>query len=269
MKRRYPDRSNDSKILRDKIALVTGASRGIGKAIALSFAKEGADVIVNDIANLQAAEDVVSEIKNLGQTALVVRADVSAKREVEGMVEQVLDEFGRIDILVNNAGVVTVKPVEEVTEDEWDRDIGVNLKGVFLCSQVVGKSMIKQRRGNIINIASMVAERVLPGHVAYCAAKAGVIALTKVLAIEWAKYNVRVNAIAPGFIKTELVAQLVEKGLRSREEMEMIERRTPLKRWGTPQEVSNIAVFLASEDSAFVTGETVFVDGGWLSYGYV
>jgi len=249
-----------------KVALITGASRGIGKVIALSFAKEGAEVVVMDVLD---ASETVSEIEKLGKEAIGVKGDVTKRVDVEEVVQQAVEKFGRIDVLVNNAGVVTVRPAEEMTEDEWDRDMDVNLKGLFLCSQVVGKGMIKQRKGNIINIASMVAEAVLPGHIAYCASKAGVIALTKVLAIEWAKYNIRVNAIAPGFIKTELVADLVEKGLRSKDEMEMIEKRTPLRRWGAPQDVSNVALFLASEDSAFMTGQTVFVEGGWLSYGYI
>ncbi len=258
--------SDDSKRLLGKVALITGASRGIGKVIALSFAKEGAEVVVMDVLD---ASETVSEIEKLGKEAIGVKGDVTKRVDVEEVVQQAVEKFGRIDVLVNNAGVVTVRPAEEMTEDEWDRDMDVNLKGLFLCSQVVGKGMIKQRKGNIINIASMVAEAVLPGHIAYCASKAGVIALTKVLAIEWAKYNIRVNAIAPGFIKTELVADLVEKGLRSKDEMEMIEKRTPLRRWGAPQDVSNVALFLASEDSAFMTGQTVFVEGGWLSYGYI
>ena len=261
-----PSSCSDSGRLSGKVALVTGASRGIGKVIALGFAKEGADVAIVDILD---ASETVGDINKSGREAIGVKGDVTKRVDIEEAVQLAVKKFGKIDVLVNNAGVVTVRPAEEMTEDEWDRDMDVNLKGSFLCSQVIGKAMIKQQGGNIINIASMVAKAVLPGHIAYCASKAGVIALTKVLAVEWAKYNIRVNAIAPGFIKTELVADLVEKGLRSKEEMEMIEKRTPLRRWGTPQDVSDVALFLASDDSAFVTGQTVFVEGGWLSYGYV
>jgi len=254
------------KKLTDRVALVTGASRGIGKAIALAFAKEGARIALNDV---EPNEETGREIEALGCQALVVRADVSKKVDVDRMVEGVLGEFGRIDILVNNAGVCTVCPAELLSEDDWDRDIDIDLKGVFLCSQAVGKVMIKQQKGSIINIASMAGKVALPKHSAYCAAKAGVIALTKVTAIEWARYNIRVNAIAPGFVGTEMIVQMIAKGLRKKEEQEGIEKRIPLRRLATPQEVADLAVFLASDQSGYVTGETIVIDGGWLAYGWI
>jgi len=257
------------KRLLDRVAIVTGSSRGIGKAIALALAREEAHVVVNYSTNVQAAEKVAEEIRALGREALVIRADVSKRADVDQMVERVVDKFGRIDVLVNNAGVCTVRPAEVMSEEDWDRDIDIDLKGVFLCSQAVGRVMMKQNGGNIINIASMVAEIALPGHAAYCAAKAGVISLTKVLAIEWAKHNIRVNAIAPGFIETEMVSEMVAKGLRSKEELESIKKRAPMRRLGRPEEIARLALFLASEESEFMTGETIFMDGGYSIYGYV
>ena len=253
----------------DKVAIVTGSSRGIGKAIALAFAKEGADVVVNFVRNLQAAEETAEQVRALGRQAMVVRADISERDEVNRMVKKVVEKFGKIDILVNNAGVVTLGPAEELSEKAWDRDINIDLKGVFLCSQAVGKVMIKRGGGVIINISSMAGRVALPKHAAYCAAKAGVIALTQVLAVEWAKYNIRVNAIAPGFIETEMVTELIAKGIRSKEEQEGIRRNTPMRRLGSPEEIGALAVFLASEESRFITGETVFIDGGYLAYGYI
>jgi len=185
------------------------------------------------------------------------------------MAEKVLEKFSRLDILVNNAGICTVCPAEKFSEADWDRELGIDLKGVFLCSQAFGKAMIKQNQGNIINIASMAGKTALPGHVAYCTAKAGVIAMTKVLAIEWAKYNIRINAIAPGFVRTELVSDMIEKGLRKKEEQDAIERRIPQGRLASTEEIGDLVVYLASEESRYMTGETVVIDGGWLAYGYV
>ena len=251
--------------LKDKVALVTGGGRGLGRAMAQGFAKEGADVVINEI-DMPAAGRVVGEVKALGRRSLAIKADITNKTEVEGMVETIMREFGRIDILVNNAGVSVVAPSEELEESRWDRGIDIDLKGVFLCSQLVGKEMMTQKRGNIINIASVAGIVGLPARACYGSAKAGVIALTKVLACEWARYNINVNAIAPGFCRTEMVEDLIKKGHFYEQ---AIARRTPAGRLGEPEDIAHAAVFLASEESSFITGHTLVVDGGWSAYGYL
>jgi NAD(P)-dependent dehydrogenase (short-subunit alcohol dehydrogenase family) len=255
--------------LASKIAIVTGSSRGIGRAIALALAKEGADVVVNFVNESRAAEEVANDIRLLGQRSFAIKADVSKRVEIDQMVNRALDKFGRIDILVNNAGVATLRPVETLLEEEWDRDININLKGTFLCSQSVGRVMIKQKEGNIISVTSIAGKLGFTKHAAYCAAKAGIIALTKVLASEWAKHGIRVNAVAPGFIETDMTAEFIARGIRSKEEYEHIKKDTPMKRLGVPEEICGLIVFLASEESTFVTGETIFVDGGYSVYGHI
>ena len=252
------------KRLEGKVAIVTGGGSGIGKAIALAFAKEGADVIIPDI-NFDAAKKTAKEVEDLGCKALPLKTDVSQRVEVEFMVDETLKRFGRIDILVNNAGITIVKPFEEFSEEEWDRVLSVNLKGVFLCSQLVGKQMIKQGRGKIINLSSIVGEIALPRRSAYCVSKAAIIMFTKVLAVEWAKYNINVNAIGPGYVETEMVASLVREGVVDRERLK---KRIPKGRLASPEEIAKLAVFLASEESDYITGETVFMDGGFLAYCY-
>jgi len=251
--------------LKDEVALVTGGGRGLGRAMALAFAKEGADVVINEI-DMPAAEKVVGEVKALGRRSLAIKADVTSKMEVEEMVKTVMKEFGRIDILVNNAGVSMVGPSEELEESRWDKGIDLDLKGVFLCSQVVGKEMIKQKRGNIINIASIAGIVGLPARASYCSAKAGVIELTKVLACEWARYNINVNAIAPGYCRTEMLEDLIKRGLYDEK---AVVGRCPAGRLGKPEDIANAAVFLALDESNYVTGHTLVVDGGWSVYGYL
>ncbi len=252
--------------LEGKVAIVTGGSRGIGKAIALAFAREGADVVVAVDRDIKGAKDVIAEVERIGRRGLVVRADVSRKGEVDEMVEKTVDEFGKIDILVNNAGIAQVIPSLEVEESEWRRVIDINLSGVFYCSQAAGKVMARQMEGNIINIASISGAAAYPMRAAYCSSKSAVIMLTKVLAIEWAKYNIRVNAIAPGYVETKLVQDLVSRGVL---DVEALKRRIPMRRLAKPEEIAKVAVFLASDDSSYITGETIFVDGGWMAYGYV
>lgn len=252
--------------LKNKIALVTGASRGIGRAIALVFAREGADIAINCLASVELAEDVAREIKVLGQRAMVIQANVANKAEVEGMTKKVIDEFGKLDILVNNAGMSVVGASAELEESQWRKGIDVMLTGVFFCSQAAGKEMIKRQNGKIINIASIAGIGALPERACYCSAKAGVIQLTRVLACEWAKYNINVNAIAPGYVKTSLVKELIEKG---KYDEENLSTRTPMGRLGKCEEVADVAVFLSSEESRFITGQTIVVDGGWSSYMYL
>ncbi|MFQ5711545.1 MAG: SDR family NAD(P)-dependent oxidoreductase [Candidatus Geothermarchaeales archaeon] len=244
--------------LEGKVAIVTGSSRGIGRAVAIGFAKAGADVVVNCDKDVEAAERVAEEIRSLGRRSIVVRADVSRKEDVDRMVEETLNEFGSIDILVNNAGIFTACPIEDLEEEDWDRVMNVNLKGVFLCSQAVGRHMIKKKSGVIINIAS------ISGHIpetrlgAYTPSKAGVLGLTSLLAVEWAKHNIRVNAISPGPIRTALHEKIfADEVLR-----EARHRAVPLNRPGEPEEIAKIAEFLASDDSSYVTGQTIVADGG-------
>lgn len=249
--------------LKGKKAIVTGSGQGIGRGIALAFAREGADVIVADI-NSETLRKTVRELESLGVQSLAVRTDVTKSRDVRNLIKETLKKFGRIDILVNNAGIAIKAPIEEYSERDWDKTINLNLKGVFLCSQTAGKYMIKQRGGNIINIASIAGHmpEVLLG--AYSPSKAGVIALTGVLAMEWSKYNIRVNAISPGPILTPALKATYadKKALTTRR------NAIPMNRFGTTQDIGKAAVFLASDDSDYITGHTLVVDGGSLKCMY-
>ena len=252
--------------LKNKVSLVTGASRGIGRSIALALAREGANVALNCSASVEAAKEVAGEIRGLGKSAIVIRADVASKAEVDAMVKRVVDEFGKIDILVNNAGLSVVGASEELEESRWRRGIDVMLTGVFFCSQASGREMIKQGGGKIINIASVNGIIAFPERLCYACAKAGVIQLTKVLGCEWARHNINVNAIAPGYVKTHLVEELAEKGALNTEELAI---RTPLGRLAEPEEIAAAVIFLASEESKYLEGQIIVVDGGWSSYGYL
>jgi NAD(P)-dependent dehydrogenase (short-subunit alcohol dehydrogenase family) len=255
-----------SMLLKNKVSLVTGASRGIGKAIALALAKEGADIALNYLASEELAEEVAEQIKKTGQSAMVVQADVANKAEVDEMVKKVVGALGRIDILVNNAGMSVLGASAELDESRWRRGIDVMLTGVFFCSQAVGREMIKQRGGKIINIASINGIVAFPERACYCSAKAGVMALTKVLGCEWARYNINVNAIAPSYVGTDLVKNLASQGTLDVNELAA---RAPMGRLAKSNEVANMAVFLASEESKFIEGQTIVVDGGWTAYGYL
>jgi NAD(P)-dependent dehydrogenase (short-subunit alcohol dehydrogenase family) len=252
--------------LKDNVALVTGASRGIGRGIALALAREGTDLVVNCSSSIKEAEKVAREIIELGQKAIVIQADVSDKSAVEKMVQKALVQFGRIDILVNNAGMSTVGRSEELTENVWRRGIDIMLTGVFFCSQTAAKEMIKQKSGKIINIASVNGVDAFPERACYCSAKAGVMALTKVLGCEWAKYNINVNAVAPGYVETDLVRNLVSQGTLDVDELA---GRTPNGKLASSDDIANTVVFLASEDSKHIVGQTIIVDGGWTAYGYL
>jgi len=252
--------------LEGRTCVVTGASKGIGRAIALRMADEGCNLVVNyNTHDLEAAE-TVAMIEKINRRALLLKADVSRKAEVESLAEKAAETFGKVDILVNNAGVFMAKPSLELTESEWDKAIDVNLKGVFLCSQIIGKTMANRGTGVIINISSVAAFASFPNRASYCAAKAGVVSLTKTLAIEWARYNIRVNCVAPSYLETERLRDEVKTGTR---DITPILERTPMKRLGNPNEVASIVAFLASDEASFVTGETILADGGWLAYGYV
>ena len=244
--------------LENRVAVVTGGSRGIGRAIAIRFAEEGADIVVNYSKSRREAEETVESISNLERRAVALKADVSNPAEVEDMAEKVIKEFGRVDILVNNAGVLSPpRPLEEVSYEEWMRTVDINLNGVFFCTKNFGKYMIKQKKGCIINIASSAGVAPLNLGGAYSVTKAGVIMLTRQAAIEWARYGVRVNAICPGPIKTQMIlSRYTPEELRARIET------LPLGRIGEPREVAELALFLASDESEYITGQAIGIDGG-------
>lgn len=244
--------------LQEKVAIVTGGGQGIGRAIALAFAKEGANIVIGDI-DLQLAKNVANELKSLGGTAQAIKADITNKEEVNQLVQKTVDNFKKIDILVNNAGVTEHMFVEEITDAHFDWIVNTNLKGLILCSQAVGREMIKQKRGKIINIASTTALRGVPGFAVYSASKAGVLAFTRVLAMEWAKYNINVNAVSPGMTLTEIAEKL------SKEDPEFLKDRLkaiPLRRLNKPEDVASVFLFLASSESDNITGQEIIIDGG-------
>ncbi len=249
--------------LKDKVAIITGARRGMGKSHALTFAGAGAKVVVSDISQ-EDCEKVVKEIEEKKGEAIAVKCDVSKKEEVDKMVQAAIEKWGRVDILVNNAGICQFKPFLDLTEEEWDKTININLKGYFLCAQAAAKEMVKQKSGVIINIASVACGQVGVGFSAlahYSASKGGIIAFTETLAQELAPYNIRVNAVAPGMIETPMIDPVTSDPQKK----EAVLGRVPLKRPGKPQEVSNLVLFLASDASSYMTGSTVVIDGGWLA----
>jgi 3-oxoacyl-[acyl-carrier protein] reductase len=242
--------------LEGKAALVTGASRGIGREIALELARQGANVAVNYSGSESKANEVVDEIKALGREAIAIKCDVSNSEEVAAMVKGTIDNFGKLDILVNNAGITKDNLLMRMKEEEWDDVININLKGVFLCTKAVTRQMMKQRVGRIINIASVVGVSGNPGQANYVAAKAGVIGLTKTAAKELASRNITVNAIAPGFITTDMTDKLSEEV-----KAEML-KQIPLARLGEPKDIAKMTAFIASDDSAYMTGQTLHINGG-------
>lgn len=238
-----------------KVALVTGAAQGIGRAIALLLAQKGADIVVSDI-NLEKAEETVREIETIGRRAMAIRADVANTNDVERMVEAILGRFGQIDILVNNAGITRDKLILRMTEEDWDAVLNVNLKGTFNCTKAVVRHMSKQRRGKIVNIASVVGEMGNVGQANYSASKAGVIGFTKTIAREFAQRGINVNAIAPGYIETPMTEVLPEKV------KEELRRMIPMGRLGRPGDVAEAVLFLVSEASRYITGQVLNVNGG-------
>lgn len=249
--------------LKDKIAIVTGARRGMGRTHALALAEEGAKVVVSDI-SLEDCEKVADEVKSSGGQAVAVKCDVTSKKEIDEMVKKTLDEFGKIDILANNAGILQFKPFLELTEQDWDKMMAVNLKGYFLCAQACAKEMAKQKSGSIINISSIAMGQVGVGYpqiVHYCASKGGITAMTEAMSLELAPLNIRVNAISPGAIDTPMVDAIKQDP----KTLEQSLARIPMHRMGNPEEVSNVVVFLASDKSSYMTGSVIVVDGGYLA----
>jgi NAD(P)-dependent dehydrogenase (short-subunit alcohol dehydrogenase family) len=252
-----------SKELEDQVAIVTGGGTGIGLAIAKEMAAAGADVVVCSRSIERLKVDVEKAISPTGRRCLVIPADVRKPEDVDNLVQKTMKEFGRIDILVNNAGASFHCLAEDMSPNGWDAVINANLKGTFLCCRAAGKVMIQQKRGNVINISSLAGYMGTPTEIHYGAAKAGVISVTKTLAIEWAKHNIRVNCIAPGPVVTEGFLAVLKKG--------GIKEPPPspyaMKRWGQPVEIAKVAIFLASEAASFITGETICVSGGPLTVG--
>jgi len=246
--------------LSGKVALVTGASRGIGAGLALALADAGADMalVARTRADLEVTADRVREI---GRRALALPADVSAPVEIRRMVDRVAEEYGRIDVLINAAGTQARGPILEITEEDWDRVNSVNLKAVFFCSQAVAHRMVRQGKGKIINIASLTSSIGIANVGPYAATKGGVLALTRVMAVEWAPYGINVNAIGPGYFPTALSRGVFEDPAGH----QWVISRTPMGRWGEIRDLMGAAVFLASEASDFITGELINVDGGWLA----
>ncbi|MFC4799247.1 SDR family NAD(P)-dependent oxidoreductase [Neobacillus sp. GCM10023253] len=249
--------------LTGKVSIVTGASKGIGKAIAVGLAEAGSHVVLCSRTKVE-LDEVAKEIEQKGVEALVIPCDVSNPNDIQNVVDDAVNKFHQIDVLINNAGITVKRPAEEYDLHDWNKVIGVNLTGVFLFAQAVGRQMIKQKKGTIINVSSIGGETALTGSIAYCASKGGVNMLTKVLAVEWAPHGIRVNGIAPAYIETPLVKAIKEQ--RS-EFAQRIEARTPLNRLGMPDELIGSAIFLASDASSYITGETLKADGGWTALG--
>jgi 3-oxoacyl-[acyl-carrier protein] reductase len=242
--------------LQGKAALVTGASRGIGREIALELARQGANVAVNYAGSEAKALEVVEEIKAMGQDAIAIQCDVSNSESVAEMVKTTIDTFGKLDILVNNAGITKDNLLMRMKDDEWDAVINTNLKGVFLCTKAVTRQMMKQRSGRIINISSIVGTIGNPGQANYVAAKAGVMGLTKTAAKELSSRGITVNSVAPGFITTDMTDKLTD------EIKQAMLSQIPLGQFGEPRDIANVVVFLASEEGRYMTGQTLHVDGG-------
>lgn len=247
--------------LKDKVAIVTGGARGIGRAIALAMAREGAKVVVNYASNTKAADETVDMIKAAGGTAIACKANVSEKAEVDAMIRETIAQFGRIDILVNNAGVAKFIDFFETTEEEWDWHQNTNCKGVFLTSQAAAKEMKNTGGGRIVNVTSISGEKATnPLQVAYCTSKGGANMLTSIMALALAPYNINVNAVLPGTIETDINRDiLAEPGAKC-----AIEENTPLKCLGMPEDIAGAVIYLASDEAKWTTGAMIVVDGGFM-----
>jgi len=250
----------DQMNLEGKVAIVTGSGRGLGRAMAMALADAGADLVVTARTGLE-VEETVHEIEKVGRKALALQTDVTDPRQVDHLVKATIERFGKVNILVNNAGVAIVKFLQEMTLEEWQRTLDTNLTSLYLCCKAVGPHMIAQRQGKVINITSIDGAAGKATLVAYCASKGGVILFTKALAVEWARYNIQVNAIGPGAFYTKPMAVVFDD-----EKLGPIRRKKiPMGREGKPEELGALVVYLASPASDFMTGETLFIDGGELA----
>ena len=249
--------------LKNKVAIITGARRGMGRTHALILAKAGSKVVVSDISE-EDCQKVVEEIKKDKGEAIAIKCDVSKKEEVDEMVKKTVQDFGKIDILVNNAGIAAFKPFLELSEEDWNRTLDINLKGYFLCAQSCAREMVKQKSGSIVNIASVAMGQVgigFPNLVHYCATKGGIAAMTEAMALELAPFGIRVNAVSPGLIETPMISSIKQDP----KIIDALLARVPMRRVGKPEEVSNLVLFLVSDESSYMTGSVVVVDGGWLA----
>lgn len=245
--------------LKDKAALVTGSSRGVGKAVALGFAKEGANVVVNYTSNEGAANDVVATIQSMGQKAIAVKADVARKTDAEKLVNASVETFGRLDILVNNAGFTRPSMMLKMAEDQWDQVVDIHLKGAFLCAQAAGNVMKGQKSGKIINVTSVAGLVGTVGQINYSAAKGGILSMTKSIARELARYNICANVISLGIVATDMTEKI-----RTDEKLkEIYMNRILLKRFAEPDDIAPAFAFLASDESNYITGQLLCVDGGY------
>ena len=246
-------------LLKDKIAVVTGSSRGVGRAVALAYGQNGAKVVVNYTSSAQAADEVVDQIKSMGSDAIAVKADVAQKADAQKLVDSAADAFGRVDILVNNAGFTRPAMMVKMTEEQWDQVVDIHLKGAFLCSQAAGSYMKQQNNGRIINVTSVAGLVGTVGQINYSAAKGGVISMTKSIARELARYAVCANVISLGIVATDM-----SEKIRSDEKLkEIYMNRILLKRFAEPEDITPAFVFLASDESNYITGQLLCVDGGY------
>lgn len=246
-----------------QVAVVTGSGSGIGKELAIGLAEAGADLVITELPGREEfARETVNMVESLGKKAISVTLDITDVNSIQLMVEKIKESFHKIDILVNNAGIIIRKPSFEVTEDDWDRVMDVNLRGTFFTSQAIGKVMRDGGGGKIVNIASINGVVGFHERAAYCASKAGVVNLTRVLAIDWAEYGINVNAIGPNYLMTPLT----EKIFANDEFRNDVLYRTPMKKIGTPEDIIGAVIYLASSASDFVTGQTIMVDGGWTAW---
>jgi 3-oxoacyl-[acyl-carrier protein] reductase len=243
-------------LLKGKTAVITGSGRGLGKSIALKLASMGANIVLNDIVVSDAIDATAEEFKAAGYNVVVTKGDVRNAEDVKLMVKTAVDTFGSLDILVNNAGVTKDKPLAMMSEEEWDLVLGINLKGAFLCTKLCGKQMIKQKGGKIVNIASVAGQYGNSGQANYSSSKAGLIGLTKTTAKEFASRNITCNAVAPGIIQSKMTDVLPD------EVKQNYLKNIALGRFGTPEDVANVVAFLASDDSNYVTGQVIDIDGG-------
>ncbi len=245
--------------LKDKVAIVTGSSRGVGRSVAMDYAKEGANVIVNYSSNEDAALEVVNEIRKIGSNAFAVKADVANKADAEKLIESAMDNFGKLDILVNNAGFTRPSMMLKMTEEQWDEVVNIHMKGAFLCAQAAGKYMKENKGGKIINVTSVAGIVGTVGQINYSAAKGGVISMTKSMARELARYNICANVISLGIVATDMTEKI-----RTDEKLKDIYmNRILLKRFAEAEDITPAFVFLASDDSNYITGQLICVDGGY------